>query len=156
MKNKWDKKHIQQLKQSGYIKGYVDTERNKNKPITDQISWNKLTEKRSKEKDWLNWNLSYWANEQALEMVTEYMFDDKRKWRMDWAFPALKIAVEYEGIFSKKSRHTTVKGYTGDVEKYNAAVKNGWRLLRVTAVDYKSIIQQLNHLVYASNSGDGN
>lgn len=63
----------------------------------------------------------------------EYKFHPVRKWRFDYACPELKIAIEYEGLFSAKSRHTTVTGFTGDCEKYNAAQIEGWIVLRFTA-----------------------
>lgn len=103
--------------------------------------------KPSPQKEWLELNLQYWANDRCVELVTEYKFHDVRKWRFDWAFPSLKVAVEYEGLFSKKSRHTTIKGYQGDIEKYNAATILGWQIIRVTAKDYKTVIQQLNELI---------
>lgn len=59
-----------------------------------------------------------------------------RKWRFDFAIPELKLAFEYEGIFSAKARHTTVKGYMGDCEKYNTAVLLGWKVLRFTAGNF--------------------
>jgi very-short-patch-repair endonuclease len=66
-------------------------------------------------------------------MVREFKFHDKRKWRFDFAWPDLKIAVECEGVtsFGKTlGRHQTAKGYRGDLEKYNAATLLGWRVLR--------------------------
>ena len=73
---------------------------------------------------------------------TEYRFHPKRRWRFDYAikkkilncdYPDIeKIAIEYEGIFSKKSRHTTMKGYDGDCEKYNEAVLMDWKVIRIT------------------------
>lgn len=71
--------------------------------------------------------------------VREYIFHDKRKWRIDWAFPDRMIAIEYEGMpFRGKSRHTTISGFTGDTEKYNELALNGWRLLRFNAITVKS------------------
>ena len=46
------------------------------------------------------------------------------------------VAIEYEGIFSEKSGHTTLSGYKKDVEKYNLATKLGWKILRYTADNY--------------------
>ena len=73
-----------------------------------------------------------------LPSETEYRFHATRKWAFDFAVPALKVAFEYEGIFSKKSRHTTVSGYTGDIEKYNAAAIDGWTVIRATAASFKA------------------
>src|SRR5690606_22230578 len=98
-----------------------------------------------------SWNLMYWANEHAVELREEYKFHPDRKWRFDWAIPALKIAVEYEGIFSEKSRHTTINGYCGDIKKYNAAQACGWRVVRVTAKDYETLLTQLNSLIDGTN-----
>ncbi len=63
----------------------------------------------------------------------EYRFHPTRKWRFDCAFPDRKVAVELEGGTYTGGRHTRGKGYEQDIEKYNAAVVLGWRLLRFTA-----------------------
>lgn len=80
-------------------------------------------------------------------VITDYeeelVFHPVRKWRFDWAIPELKIAIEYEGLMSKKSRHTTIKGYTEDTIKYNEASKLGWRVLRYTAITYQSLHEDL-------------
>ena len=77
----------------------------------------------------------------------EYRFDEKRKFRFDFALPNLKIAVEYEGIFSEKSRHTSVLGYSKDVEKYNLATIQGWSVLRYTAKNYKDAANDVFNLI---------
>jgi len=66
----------------------------------------------------------------GLNPVTEHRFDTKRKWRFDFAFPTQKLAVEIEGAIWSRGRHTRGIGYEGDMEKYNAAVLAGWRVLR--------------------------
>lgn len=82
----------------------------------------------------------------------EYRFHPERKWRFDYAFPALRLAVEVEGGFfarkgSKKcpacgllppGRHSTGAGQRADLEKYNAATVLGWRLIRVMPDQLKS------------------
>lgn len=73
-----------------------------------------------------------------VDFVAEHRFHETRQWRFDIAIPAMKIAIEYEGIMSRKSRHTTVTGYTKDCEKYNAATIAGWRVLRYNAINYRS------------------
>jgi very-short-patch-repair endonuclease len=66
----------------------------------------------------------------------EFQFDSKRKFRFDYAFPDHKIAVEYEGgVYGSKGRHTRQAGYARDAQKYNLAVKLGWKVLRYTAID---------------------
>ena len=64
--------------------------------------------------------------------VTEYRFAPPRRWRFDFAWPDLMLAVEVEGAVWARGRHTRGAGYSADVEKYNAAVMGGWRLLRFT------------------------
>jgi very-short-patch-repair endonuclease len=65
-----------------------------------------------------------------LKVEREYRFYPDRKWQFDFAIPPQKIAVEIEGLSRHTSRHTTFKGYRSDCEKYNAAAKMGWRVLR--------------------------
>lgn len=63
----------------------------------------------------------------------EYKFHDTRKWRFDYAWPDLKIALEVEGGVWKKGagRHNRPSGFIADIEKYNSAAILGWKLLRV-------------------------
>jgi len=83
--------------------------------------------------------------EAGLDVQTEYKFHPTRKWRFDVAIPALKVAVEYEGIYGK-SRHTTISGYTGDCEKYNEAVVLGWRVLRFTAKNVRKAFETVGRV----------
>lgn len=55
-----------------------------------------------------------------------------RKWRFDFAWPAVKVAVECEGGTHSGGRHTRGPGFEKDAEKYNAALLAGWRVLRFT------------------------
>lgn len=80
------------------------------------------------------------------QYVREYVFHSKRKFRFDWAIPELKLAIEYEGLFSEKSGHTTVTGYTKDCEKYNQAALLGWKVLRYTALNYKQLYRDIDEL----------
>ena len=142
----WTEKQVRQLKKDGMIKNFHIPQKIAGNCNKNGVTRNKIFEKRSKEKEWLEWNLMFWANEHAISLEPEYKFDETRKWRFDWAFPGIKAAVEYEGIFSEKSRHTTKSGYAGDVEKYNAATIAGWRVIRLTAKNYKSVLKKLNEL----------
>ena len=55
-----------------------------------------------------------------------------RKWRSDYVFYfySCKIAVEIEGGGWTGGRHTTGKGFEGDMQKYNAYTALGYKLLR--------------------------
>lgn len=62
----------------------------------------------------------------------EFRFAPPRRWRFDWCWSAHKLALEIEGGVWTRGRHTRGKGFLGDMEKYNAAVLHGWRVLRCT------------------------
>lgn len=140
----WTLDHIKKLKEQGKIHGFTITE-NKKEPLTQTNGKivSKHFPKRSKEKDFIAWNLFVFAQEQAVQLMEEYLFDETRRWKSDYAIPAYKILIEYEGLFSEKSRHTTAKGFTGDTEKYNCAQSLGWIVLRFTALNYRTITQAL-------------
>ena len=78
-------------------------------------------------------------SERGLRFIKEYRFHYVRRFRLDYFIPALQIGIEYEGIVSRKSRHTTITGYTNDCTKYNLAQMNGIIVLRYTALNYKEI-----------------
>jgi len=90
--------------------------------------------------------ITYFLTDLGIEFKTEYLFWPGRKFRFDFAIPTLLIACEYEGLFSAKSRHTTISGYTRDSEKYNKAVADGWKVYRYTAATFRNITEDLKHL----------
>ena len=79
--------------------------------------------------------------------VNEHKFDAVRNYRFDWAIPSLMIAIEFEGIMSEKSRHTTKTGYSKDTEKYNLAAISGWIVLRYTVLTYGNLERDLLKLI---------
>lgn len=64
--------------------------------------------------------------------VPEHRFHPLRKWRFDFAWPDRKVALEIEGLTHEGGRHQRLAGYAADLEKYNAALLQGWQVLRVT------------------------
>ena len=62
----------------------------------------------------------------------EYRFHPTRRWRLDAAWPAQKIACELDGGAYSQGRHTRGAGFEGDCEKLNAAAVMGWRVVRFT------------------------
>ncbi|HEV2447136.1 MAG TPA: DUF559 domain-containing protein [Candidatus Sulfopaludibacter sp.] len=60
------------------------------------------------------------------EPEREHRFLTGRDWRVDFAWPKHKAAVEIEGWSHRSSR------YDADLDKYNVLALNGWRLLRFT------------------------
>ncbi len=77
----------------------------------------------------------------------EYRFHDLRKFRFDIAIPDMKVGIEYEGLMSEKSRHTTIEGFTMDCIKYNLAQLNGWKVLRYTAKNYTDFGSDINTIL---------
>lgn len=67
------------------------------------------------------------------QAALEYRFHPKRKWRFDWAWPACKLAIEYEGGTFAGGRHVRGLGYSSDCEKYSEAALLGWTVVRITA-----------------------
>jgi very-short-patch-repair endonuclease len=53
-----------------------------------------------------------------------------RRWRFDFAFEDLHLAVEVEGGEWVQGRHQRPAGFREDCDKYNAATESGWRVLR--------------------------
>ena len=83
-----------------------------------------------------------------IEPVREYRFHETRKWRFDVAFLAQRVAIELEGGVWTRGRHTRGSGFKGDIEKYNAAIFRGWRILRFTTNDLDlSPIQTIEKVV---------
>lgn len=74
-------------------------------------------------------------------MKREYVFHPHRKWRFDFAWPSVSrpLAVEIEGgIWMKRGAHTGGTGVTRDIEKMNAAISLGWKVMRFTGDMVKS------------------
>ena len=104
--------------------------------------------KRSLEKDTIHAILDMLKLTNKIEdYVLELQFDEVRKFRFDWAIPSLMIAIEFEGIMSEKSRHTTKTGYSKDTEKYNLAAISGWIVLRYTVLTYGNLERDLLKLI---------
>lgn len=80
----------------------------------------------------------------------EYKFHPERQWRFDFAFPDRKIAVEVEGGLFTNGGHSRGAAYERNLEKYNAAAKMGWFVVRYstdmvlagTAID--DVLEMLN------------
>lgn len=141
---------IKELKRQGKIRGYVDhgpVKQNHNGRIVA-----KHFKRQDKTKDNFTWSIWKWANDNALQLIEEYQFHPERKWRFDYCFPAIKVAIEYEGVFSEQSRHTNKVGYSKDAEKYNASQQLGWTVLRYTAMNGENVINDLNKILNSQKS----
>jgi hypothetical protein len=64
--------------------------------------------------------------------VQEHPVQAGRKWRFDFAWPELMVALEVEGGTHANGRHSRAGGYESDANKYNAATLAGWSVYRAT------------------------
>ena len=62
----------------------------------------------------------------------EYRFHPSRKWRLDWAWPEYKVALEKHGATWQQGRHTRGAGFAKDREKMNEAQLMGWIVIEAT------------------------
>ncbi len=64
----------------------------------------------------------------------EHRFHPIRKWRFDFAWVDIKLAVEIQGgiWLGSIGGHTSAAGRTRDCEKHNAATVLGWRVMQFT------------------------
>jgi hypothetical protein len=80
----------------------------------------------------------FYAAEGIPGCVAEYRFHNERRWRFDYAWPAIMLAMEVEGGVWTRGRHTRSGGFLADMEKYNSAAALGWRIIRCVPGDEMS------------------
>jgi len=85
------------------------------------------------------------------EPLAEYRFHATRKWRFDFAYPDLKLAIEIEGGIWRRGRHNRASGFVRDAEKYNEAAISGWRVLRIPT----NMVEDGTGLVYLERALEG-
>ena len=152
MKNRWSKDDIKKFYEKGKVREsdrpYVETVLGIRKKVQDSNSKmiTRAFGKRSKEKEWIEFNLVYWANAKGYRLRQEFEFAPKRKFAFDWYIEDLRCGIEYNGIMSEKSRHTSITGYSKDMEKINLAQSLGYRVLQFTPLTYKSLLTELNNI----------
>jgi very-short-patch-repair endonuclease len=66
-------------------------------------------------------------------LLRNYRFHATRLWLFDFAWPEQRVALEVDGGHASGGRHVRPKGFEADCEKINAAVLDGWAVLRVTS-----------------------
>lgn len=70
--------------------------------------------------------------------VQEHMFHPTRRWRFDFAWPDLKLAIEIQGGTHIGGRHTRGSSVEEDYIKFNSATVLGWSVLQVTGDQVRS------------------
>lgn len=148
MSNRWTKEQVEKLKKDGKIKDFKVISKPFEVPPGTRVG--KHFKKGNAQKDFIACALLAWCQERGLVLYEEYNFNPIRRWRSDWCVEELRILVEYEGLMSEKSRHTTHQGFSGDAEKYNSAQALGWTVLRFSALTYTTVIEVLNKTVTKS------
>jgi very-short-patch-repair endonuclease len=86
----------------------------------------------------------------------EYAFHPVRRWRFDFAWPELRLAVEVEGGVYSQGRHNRPQGFIGDTEKYNAAAEAGWTVLRYTGTAIRSgnAVEQVRTMIHERQASE--
>lgn len=81
-----------------------------------------------------------------LGYVTQHLFAPGRRWRFDFAWPDLRVAVEIEGGLrvtgpygGNIGGHNSPEGYAANCEKYNAAAELGWFVFRYTVKQARTV-----------------
>jgi very-short-patch-repair endonuclease len=79
--------------------------------------------------------------------VLEYRFYPDRKWKIDIAYPGLKIGIEIEGGLWIYGRHNRPASMIKDMEKYNKMAEMGWYLLRYqpNKIDFQQIHRTIDN-----------
>jgi hypothetical protein len=72
---------------------------------------------------------AYFRAEKIPEPVYEYRFHPERKWRLDLAWPASKLAIEVQGGIWIQGRHNRGAALKKEWEKLNTLAVMGWRVL---------------------------
>ena len=87
------------------------------------------------------------------EPVREYRFHPERKWRFDFAWPEIMLAVEVDGMHPS-GRHNTRDGIAADNLKRNTATEMGWQVASVTTSQVKSgyAVNLLHRLIARSSA----
>jgi very-short-patch-repair endonuclease len=89
--------------------------------------------------------------------VQEHVFAHPRKWRFDFAWPDLRVALEVEGGTFMGRGHAGGQHFESDCEKYNTAALLGWMVIRVTGKmvnDGRAIATVEQALTYRSDKDE--
>lgn len=153
---------LEDMKKKGLIKDFTVTDGHHHLYFREvvenykvKVARKKITEGQGKK--FLREYVTFWVKEfygKHLDIKTEFQFAKERgrKFRFDFLIMDWKVAIEYEGIFSEKSRHTTFKGYSQDLVKYNLAAVMGYIVLRYSASNVNNIDKDLKEIYDSKNS----
>ena len=100
----------------------------------------------------MHWDLKYWCIEKGIRLEKEFKFAKGRQYRADFALPDHFIIIEYQGLQSAKSGHSTLIGYTKDTERIKVANDLGYRVLYYTVLNYVNVLQDLEKLINSKST----
>lgn len=119
--------------------GDATAARTATKAVQGQIQPPVAVEGRKRQESALEKHLAWAIRAHGLpEPDREYRFDPVRRFRLDFAWPSIRLAVEVEGGIYRGGGHTSVSGMKRDFEKGNLLAIAGWRLLRFHGDQVKS------------------
>jgi hypothetical protein len=101
--------------------------------------------KPSKHVLWMKEELQKWCDQKRFKLLEEHKFSEYRKFRFDFAVKEIMVGIEYHGLNSQKSGHTTLVGFTKDQDKSNLAQSEGWKVLAFTVLNYQNVIETLEN-----------
>lgn len=93
-----------------------------------------------------NKKIEWFLISQKIEFEKEKVLIKGRKFRCDFFVSSLNLVIEYEGIMSNKSRHTSKVGYSKDCEKYNLLSMAGYTVLRYTVLNISNLQNDIKKL----------
>jgi len=78
----------------------------------------------------------------------EFQFHLTRKWRLDFAWPSLKVAVELHGGSFSRGRHNRGVGQFKDLFKINEAQRLGWIVLQFNTLNFQNQTRRVRMIEY--------
>jgi len=82
----------------------------------------------------------------------EHRFHPTRRWRLDFAWPELKVGVEINGGIWVNGGHSRGSGVTKDIEKSNEAKRLGWTIYTFTDKHLKDLEYINQYLSFLGSS----
>lgn len=144
----WTISDIEKLKETGKIKGFKATGREKGKitpTLPPALKAPKTVRKEPKGVTFIRETLQN-AN---IAYEVEYYFAKPRRYRFDFAIPDKMIYIEYEGLVApgQMGGHQSTAGYTDNTNKYNLAASLGWTGYRYTSRNYRNFENDLKRIL---------
>jgi len=74
------------------------------------------------------------------DITREFRFHPERRWRFDFAWPGVKVAVEIQGF---GGGHQSIGGLCRDAEKWREAILLGWTVVPFTSACLGSVEKRM-------------